>query len=379
MKKIYLDHAATTPLHPDVIEAMYEAQKNLFGNPSSIHSYGREARSAVDHARRTIAKAIGADERELIFTSGGTESNNLALIGTALAHKDKGKHIITSAQEHSATLDAAHYLETIGFQVTYVPVDEKGLVQPADIFAALTEETILVSIMTVNNETGVIQPIEEIGKELKDKNIVFHTDAVQAFGSIDLDVKKMDIDLLTISAHKINGPKGVGCLYCADHIVLQSIIHGGEQERRRRPGTENVTGIIGFTAAVKAMEKSNFKHRILDDKHKTLFLNTLSELNVSYEINGALQLSVPTIVNISFPETEVETLLTNLDLEGIAASSGSACTAGSVQASHVLLAMFGEDNERIKNSIRFSFGLHLTTEDIIEAAKRISQVIQRIT
>ncbi|HLS20916.1 MAG TPA: cysteine desulfurase family protein [Bacillota bacterium] len=378
MRTIYLDHAATTPIHPEVLQTMLTKGQDVFGNPSSIHSFGRETRKHLDEARRTVANSLGAKEQEIIFTSGGTESNNLALIGTALANKHKGKHIISTNQEHYATLDSLQYLESLGFTVSYIPVNEYGQVSVKDIELALTEETILVSVMAVNNETGVIQPIDEIAKGLKDKNILFHIDAVQAYGYIDIAVDEMNIDLLTVSSHKINGPKGVGALYIRDGVQLQSLLYGGEQERKRRPGTESVINIIGFQKAVEIMQQEKMKRNKLYEEYKTLFLQTLRDEKVEYYINGPLDKTVPTIVNLSFPSCEVETLLTNLDLEGIAASSGSACTAGSVEYSHVLLAMFGDNSERPKNSIRFSFGSHNTKESVVEAAKRIAKIIKRL-
>lgn len=378
MRAIYLDHAATTPIHPEVLETMFTKAKDVFGNPSSIHSFGREARKHLDEARRTVARSLGAKEQEIIFTSGGTESNNLALIGTALANKHKGKHIISSIQEHYATLDSLQYLETLGFKITYLPIDESGQVSVKDVENAITDETILVSIMAVNNETGVIQRIDEISNCLKDKDILYHVDAVQAYGYIDLKVEKMNIDLLTVSSHKINGPKGVGALYVKDGVNIQSLLYGGEQERKRRAGTENVINIIGFQRAVEIMEKEKMQRSKLYDDYKTLFLQTLRDENVEFYINGTLEHTVPTIVNVSFPSCEVETLLTNLDLEGIAASSGSACTAGSVEYSHVLLAMYGNESDRPKHSIRFSFGKYNTKEMVVEAAQRISKVIKRL-
>lgn len=378
MQTIYLDHAATTPIHPDVLETMLAKSEDVFGNPSSIHQYGRHARKHMDDARRTVAESIEAKEQEIIFTSGGTESNNLALIGTAFANKHKGKHIITSVQEHYATLDTVKYLESCGFRVTYLPVGPSGQVDPKQIEQALTDETILVSIMTVNNETGVIQPIAEIGQLLQAKDILFHTDAVQAYGYIDLSVQAMAVDLLTLSSHKINGPKGVGCLYVKENVKIQPLFHGGEQERQRRPGTENVINIIGFQQAVEILQQEKVIRKKRYAELKALFLQTLQDEGIEYLVNGSLDQSVPSIANISFPSCEVETLLTNLDLEGIAASSGSACTAGSVEHSHVLIAMFNQDNERPKSAIRFSFGRDLSKEIVQEAAHRVAKVVKRL-
>lgn len=377
MEKIYLDHAATTPIHSDVLEVMYEASKNVFGNPSSIHAFGREARRLLDEARRTIARSIHADEKEIMFTSGGTESDNLALIGTALANEHKGKHIITTNQEHHATLHAAEYLEEIGFKVTYLPTYEDGKISVKDLEAALTDETILVSVMYVNNETGVIQPIAEIGTLLKDHQAYFHTDAVQALGHFSINVKELGIDLLTMTAHKINGPKGIGALYIAEDVLIKPLLYGGEQERKRRPGTESVIQIIGFQKAVElAMIEQEKRHQQYS-AYKQQFITELEQQGIEFMVNGDPHEQIPSIVNVSFPGTQVEVLLTNFDLEGVAASSGSACTAGSVEPSHVLTAMYGED-ERTVNSVRFSFGLANTNENVVEAARRIAKVIKRL-
>ncbi|GEN31007.1 cysteine desulfurase [Cerasibacillus quisquiliarum] len=379
MKPIYLDHAATTPLHPEVIKQMHLIMQTVFGNPSSIHAYGRKARQVMDEARRVIAESIHANEKDIYFTSGGTEADNLALIGTALANKHKGNHIITTEQEHHAVLHAAEYLEQNGFNITYLPVNENGLVSVESVKQSLTDETILVSVMYVNNETGMIQPIKEIAELLKDHQAYFHTDAVQAYGLIDIHVKDMHIDLLTTSAHKINGPKGIGFLYTAETVQISPLAFGGEQERKRRPGTENIVNVTGFQKAVELMLESKDKNRDMYEDYRTIFLDTLKAEDVSFSINGELRQAVPNIVNLSFPGIHVESFLTNLDLEGIAASSGSACTAGAVDPSHVLVAMYGQDDSRINQSIRFSFGRENNEENIKEAAQRIASIVKRLT
>ncbi|WP_337970024.1 cysteine desulfurase family protein [Virgibacillus salexigens] len=378
MEQIYLDHAATTPIHSGVLDAMYTVEKDVFGNPSSVHSFGRKARRLLDEARLTLARSIHASEKEIVFTSGGTEADNLAIIGTALANRQKGNHIITTAQEHHAVLHTMERLEQEGFEVTYLPVNQDGRINVEDVNQALTDATILVSIMYVNNETGVIQPIEKVGELLQKHQAYFHTDAVQAFGLIELDVTKMGIDMLTVSAHKINGPKGIGFLYVNEKVKLNSLQFGGEQERKRRAGTENLAGIVGFQKAVElAMEnKSIRKERYLS--YKQAFLNILKKNGIDFEVNGAIEASIASTVNISFPGTKVEALLTNFDLEGIAASSGSACTAGSVEPSHVLTAMFGKAHECTTNSIRFSFGQANTPENIKEAAERVAKIVKRL-
>ncbi|MFD1850185.1 cysteine desulfurase family protein [Oceanobacillus bengalensis] len=379
MEPIYLDHAATTPMDKEVIDAMYPVYQHIFGNPSSVHSFGRKARKYLDDARRAMATSIHANEKEIIFTSGGTEADNLAIIGTALGNRDKGKHIITTRQEHHATLRAAEFLEKNGFDVTYLPVYEDGKIRVEDVKNALKEETILVSIMFVNNETGIIQPIKEIGELLEDHLAYFHTDAVQAFGLLDINVRELGVNLLSVSSHKINGPKGIGFLYVEEGIQLNALQFGGEQERKRRPGTENVVSVVGFHKAVELAMENKEKRRETYQTHKELFLSGLKENEIHFEINGDYDSQIASTVNLSFPGANVEQLLTNFDLSGIAASSGSACTAGSVEPSHVLTAMFGNNNPCTTNSIRFSFGIYNTEENVIEAAERVAKIVKRLT
>lgn len=378
MDAIYLDHAATSPVHPDVIQAMLPVMEQTFGNPSSIHQFGRKARQLLDEARNTAAQSIQASEKNIIFTSGGTEADNLALLGIAWANKDKGKHIITTKIEHHATLHAAESLEKQGYHVTYLPVQQTGQVAIEDLRAALTDQTILVSIMMVNNETGVIQPIREIGQILKDHQAYFHTDAVQAYGICDINVNELGVDLLTVSSHKVNGPKGTGFLYIKDGVRINTMQFGGEQERKRRPGTENVTNIVGFQKAIELIIQDKTQRLNDYQTYKETFMGILEKENVHYSINGENKKAVPTIVNISFPGANVESLLMNFDLAGIAASSGSACTAGSVEPSHVLAAMYGKEDERTVNSIRFSFGLANDKEQIENAAKKIAAIVNRV-
>lgn len=378
MNPIYLDHAATSPIHPEVLKVMLPALENVYGNPSSIHHYGRKARQALDEARRVAAASIHANEKNITFTSGGTEADNLALIGTANANKRKGMHIITTTIEHHAVLHAANYLEEQGFEITYLPVHPSGQISVTDLEKALRDDTILVSIMTVNNETGVIQPVEEIGHLLKEHQAVFHTDAVQAYGALDIDVDRLGVDLLSVSSHKISGPKGVGFLYTRDRIKLSAQLFGGEQERKRRPGTENVAGIIGFQKAIELVNKERDTRVQTYQDLKQLFINTLKAESVDFEVNGDRTNTVSTIVNVSFPGANVESLLTNFDLSGIAASSGSACTAGSVEPSHVLSAMYGSSDDRTTNSIRFSFGLANSKEQVKEAASKVAVILKRL-
>lgn len=378
MERIYLDHAATSPMHPRVIEKMLEALNLTFGNPSSIHSFGREARQQIDIARSVLANSIGAKDNEIIFTSGGTEADNMALFGVAETYQHNGRHIITSDVEHHAVLHACKKLEKVGFEVTYLPVDETGRISLAELRAALRDDTILVSIMYGNNEVGTLQPILEIGQLLKDHQAKFHTDAVQAYGVENIDVNESLIDLLSVSAHKINGPKGTGFLYARSNVKLAPRSFGGEQERKRRAGTENIGAIVGFhEAVVIAHEGREAKRTKFFDLKKSM-MEKLRELDVEFNINGMLEYSLPHVLNLSFPGTSVEAMLVNLDLAGIAVSSGSACTAGSIEPSHVLVAMFGKRSERLTNSIRFSFGFNTTTEEVIRAAEETARVVSRL-
>ncbi|MGG4040435.1 cysteine desulfurase family protein [Bacillus smithii] len=379
MERIYLDHAATSPVHPEVIQVLTETMQNHYGNPSSIHYFGRDARQVVDQAREFIAKSIHANFDEIIFTSGGTEADNLALIGVARGMADKGKHIITTAVEHHAVLHTCEFLEKEGFEVTYLPVDETGRISVEELKKALRDDTILVSIMFANNEVGTLQPIREVGELLTNHQAVFHTDAVQAYGLADIDVQDLHIDLLSVSSHKINGPKGVGFLYVRDGVRLIPTVHGGEQERKRRAGTENVASIAAFAKAVEISQKTKPEKYAFYHKLKQLLIETLKKEGVDFSINGTLEHSLPHVVNLSFPGTNVEAMLVNLDLEGIAASSGSACTAGSVDPSHVLRAMFGSQSDRLTNSIRFSFGINNTEDQILQAAAIISKIVKRLT
>jgi cysteine desulfurase len=378
MERIYLDHAATTPMHPRVIEKMMEVMNNNYGNPSSIHSFGREARHYIDLARETLARSIGAKENEIIFTSGGTEADNMALFGVAESYQHKGKHIITTQIEHHAVLHACHRLEKMGFEVTYLPVDETGVISLDDLRAALREDTILVSVMFGNNEVGTIQPIKEIGETLQSHQALFHTDAVQAYGIEEINVEELKVDLLSVSAHKINGPKGTGFLYVRDKVKLVPRAYGGEQERKRRAGTENVAAIVGFQEAVKIVSQERLAKREMFLGFKETFIKKLGEHDIEFSINGLLEHSMPHVLNLSFPGTNVEAMLVNLDLAGIAVSSGSACTAGSIEPSHVLVAMFGKESDVLINSIRFSFGFNTTEDQIIKTAEETARIVSRL-
>lgn len=378
LKPIYVDHAATAPMHPQVIRKMVEVMENEFGNPSSIHAFGRKARHIIDEARFVLAKSIHANINEIIITSGGTEADNLAIIGYVEANQHKGKHIITTEIEHHAVLRTCEALEKKGFEVTYLPVNEEGQVSVQSVENALRDDTILVTIMYGNNEVGTIQPIGEISELLKDHQAVLHTDAVQAFGLVDIDVKKLGIDLLSVSSHKINGPKGIGFLYVNQNIHLSPLLNGGEQERKRRAGTENVPAIASFAEAIKIMEAEREEKWKTYKHFKNMLMEIFQEEGIEFLINGSMTYSLPHIFNVSFPKTDVEAMLVNLDLEGIAASSGSACTAGSIDPSHVLVAMFGKDSERIRNSIRFSFGLNNTEAEIEVVGRKTAEIVKRL-
>ncbi|MBU9720674.1 MULTISPECIES: cysteine desulfurase family protein [Bacillaceae] len=377
MNRIYLDHAATSPMHPDVFESMKPYYESVFGNPSSIHHFGREARRALDEAREYIAKSIGASFEEVVFTSGGTEADNMAIIGYALANENKGKHMITTKVEHHGVLHTFEFLEKQGFEVTYVDPDESGRVSADAIKECLTEDTILVSCMYGNNEVGTVQPIKEIGAILTDHQAAFHTDAVQAFGLETIDVKELKVDFLAVSAHKINGPKGIGFLYVKKGKNLTPLLHGGEQERKRRAGTENVAAAVGFRKAVEIATMEQEKRKNTYDAYRKRILEIFHEEDIQYTYNGSSSYYLPHILNVSFPGLNVESILTNLDLDGVAVSSGSACTAGSIDPSHVLTAMF-DDISRSHSAIRYSFGYGLTMDQVEEGARRTANVIKRL-
>ncbi|MGG6310944.1 cysteine desulfurase family protein [Paenibacillus macerans] len=379
MKHIYLDHAASTPIHPDVAETMMKVMQGRFGNASSVHFYGREAKRLVNGARDAIAGGIGCRPEELVFTGGGTESDNLALFGTAAARKEKGRHIITTSIEHHAVLHSCERLEKDGYEVTYLPVDRYGQVHPEQVREAIRPDTILVSVMYGNNEVGTIQPIVEIGQIARERDVVFHVDAVQALGSLPISCRELPVDLMSFSSHKINGPQGVGALYVRKDLLLEPIQHGGLQERKRRAGTENMAGIAGFAKAVELAVRER-ESRIAHET--TLIGELLSGLEQritqgAFHLNGHKENRLSHIVNLSFPEIDSETMLMNLDMEGIAASSGSACTSGSLEPSHVLEAMHLPANF-LRSAIRFSVGMGNTREEISETAKIIGTILERL-
>jgi len=363
MKRIYLDYAATTPTHPEVVKAMLPYFTDAFGNPSSIHSYGQESKGAIEEARVKVADLIGARDEEIVFTSGGTEADNFAIKGVAYANEPKGNHIITSSIEHHAVIETCKFLERRGFRVTYLPVDEYGLVDPNDVKKAITGKTILISVMQASNEVGTVEPIAEIGRIAKEAGIYFHTDAVQAVGHIPVDVNELGVDLLSMSAHKLYGPKGVGALYIRKGTKLIPFMHGGEQERRRRASTENIPGIVGFGKAVELAQQEISEEAERLTYLRDQLINGLLERIDHTRLNGHPIMRLPNNVNVSVDFIEGESMLLNLDLEGICASTGSACSSASLEPSHVLLAL-GLAHEQAHGSLRFSLGKWITDEEI---------------
>ncbi|MTD42372.1 aminotransferase class V-fold PLP-dependent enzyme [Erwinia sp. CPCC 100877] len=379
MNAIYLDHAATTPLHPKVIEAMTDELAQTFGNPSSIHAFGRKAHRNLENVRQVIAASLKVNPHEIIFNSGGTEGDNTAIIETALAKQAQGKHLLTTAIEHPAVLKTMQYLESLGFEVTYLPVAENGTLAVEAVAQALRVDTTLVSIMYGNNEIGNLMPIKEIGALLKEHPAVFHTDAVQAFGSEQIFPHELGIDLLSTSAHKINGPKGVGFLYKNDAVSLPALLHGGEQEEKRRAGTENLAGITGMATAVSLLTDTEKQQRREQyHRYEKLIIEKLNEAKIAYRINGNPDNKLAHILNLHFEGVPSDLLLMHLDLRGIAVSTGSACTAGTVDPSHVLEALYGKEHPAIKESVRISFGLGNDEAQIHYFADQLIEIIHKI-
>lgn len=374
---IYLDHAATTHVKPEVLEAMLPYFSQKYGNPSSIYTLGRESKRAIEEARDRTASALGAQSREIFFTGSGTEADNWAIKGVAYANRQKGNHIITTAIEHHAILHTCQYLESDGFEVTYLPVDENGLVTPEAVRAAIKPSTILITIMFANNEIGTIQPISEIGRAAREKGIYFHTDAVQAVGNLKINVEEMNIDLLSLSAHKFYGPKGIGALYIRKGTKITSFLHGGAQERGRRASTENVAAVVGLGKAIELASKN------VDEYNKKLLSlrdHAIEEIhkNIPFvRLNGDRYSRLPGNVNFSFEFIEGESLLLMLDMKGIAASSGSACTSGSLDPSHVLLAI-GLPHEIAHGSLRLTFGEENTREELDYLLETLPPIVQRL-
>jgi len=377
MRRIYLDHAATTPTRPEVVEAMLPFFTNAFGNPSSIYSYGQEVKGAVEEARTKVAELIGARSEEIIFTSGGTEADNYALKGGAYSNERKGNHIITTSIEHHAVLEVCKFLGRRGFKITYLPVDEYGLVDPQDVRRAITDKTTLISVMHANNEVGTIEPVAEIGKIAREAEVYFHSDAVQTVGHIPVNVDELKVDLLSISGHKLYGPKGAGALYVRKGTKLVSLMHGGEQEKRRRAGTENVPAIMGLGKAVelagREMAKEAERLAYLRDK----LIKSLGKKIDHIRLNGHPRRRLPNNVNVSVDFVEGESMLLNLDLEGICASTGSACSSSSLEPSHVLLAV-GLSPEQAHGSLRFTLGRENTEADVERVLEVLPGIVARL-
>ncbi len=374
---IYLDHAATTPMAPEVIEVMTQALNENYGNASSIHQLGKKNRVLIDYARETMAKSIGANPREIIITSGGTESDNMALIKTAEYMAEKGNHIITTNVEHPAVLNPLKYLENHDFEVTYLPVDKKGRISLDQVKEAIRPDTILVSVMTGNNEVGTLMPVKEIGAYIDslDQEIVYHTDAVQAYGLMPLDVDDLKVDLLSVSAHKMNGPKGIGFLYVRSGLNIPNFLLGGAQENERRAGTENIPAILAFEKAIELsfekMEENVAHLKALKER----FIELLQESAIEFTLNGDIENSLPHVFSVNFPALRSDMLLIQMDLRGVAMSAGSACSAGTIEPSHVLVSMFGADANEIDHTVRFSFGLGNTLEQIEQVVSILENIL----
>ena len=383
MNTIYMDHGATTPMRSEVLEAMMPYFTESFGNPSSIYTLAQETRNAVEDSRRFVANSIGARASEICFTSGGTEADNAAIKGVAMSMKNLGNHIITTSIEHHAVLHTCHQMEQFGFDVTYIPVDDKGFVSAKDILDAITDKTILISVMLANNEIGTIQPIKEIAEKIREysdkngKTIVFHTDAVQAVGHLPVDVKDLGVDMLSISGHKFYGPRGVGALYIKRGTPFEPLIIGGGQERQRRSGTENVPGIVGLSKALELSVKEMELESSRQIKIRNHIFDYLKKNVDDLLINGDQINRLPNNVNISFPGIEGESILLALDLGGVSASSGSACSAASIEPSHVLLAI-GRSAEQARGTIRITIGRTTTNEDVQYMLNLLPNIVNKL-
>jgi len=377
MKKIYLDYAATTPADPQVIEAMQPYFFEKFGNASSLHAYGQEAKKALEDSRQTLAEFICAKPEEIVFTSGGTEADNFALIGAAYALEKKGNHIITSVIEHHAVSEPAKLLEKRGFKVTYLKVDKQGLVSEEDLKKAITDKTILVSVMHANNEIGTLQPIAVLGKIAREKGIYFHTDAVQTIGHIPVDVNALNVDLLSLSGHKFYGPKGVGALYVRKGTRLETFMRGGDQERGRRASTHNVSGIVGLAKAIELCRKSMATEMKFQSSLRDRLIKEIPARIPEVRLNGHPTLRLPNNVNFSIKYIEGESILLNLDILGIACSTGSACTSSSLEPSHVLLAI-GLDHATAHGSLRISLGRWTKESDIEYLLEKLPLIVEKL-
>ena len=380
---IYLDHAGTTPTDPNVVEAMLPYFTERYGNPSSIHTVGQEARFALDEARDRVAAVLNCRSREIVFTGGGTEADNEAIFGVATALQESGKHVVTSSAEHHAVLHACQHLETLGFDVSYLPVDSDGMVQPESVYNAITGKTTLVTIMYANNEIGTVNPIADISQAIKRKagelgrTVAFHTDAVQAAGFLDLDVKTLGVDLMSLSGHKIYGPKGTGILFIRRTTPFLPLILGGGQERERRAGTENIPGIIGISVALEAANRQRLEYGAHCQALRDRIIDHITTHVPRIRLNGHPSQRLPNNVNFSVEGVEGEPILLGLDMAGIAASSGSACSSGSLEPSHVLLAL-GQSAEVARGSLRITLGKYNTTEDVEYLLEKLPELIEKL-
>lgn len=376
-RKVYLDSSATTYVNREVLAEMMPVFNSVYGNPSSIHSFGRDAQNLVDIARERVAKGINAEPSEIYFTSGGSEANNWAILGLARANKHKGKHIVTSKIEHESVLESCKQLEKEGFEVTYIGCDETGIVSLSQLMGAIRRDTILVSVMVANNEVGTIQNLNAIARTVKENDIVFHCDAVQALGAINLDVKTIPIDAMTITAHKIYGPKGIGALFVKDGVKIDNLISGGKQESSKRAGTVNVAGAVGFGKAVEIATRDVTVNAHKIKNIRDYFVKNVMEKIENVELNGHQYQRVCSIANLCFECVDNESLHLMLDMEGIACSIGSACSAGTVEQSYVLKAM-GKTSEQIKSSIRFSFGKNITKNDVDYVVEKLANIVKKL-
>ncbi|RKD34620.1 cysteine desulfurase NifS [Thermohalobacter berrensis] len=375
--KVYMDYAATTPVKKEVLDSMIPYYTEKYGNPSSVYSLGRESRKTIDESREKIANILGANPKEIYFTSGGSEADNWAIKAVAMANKDKGNHIITSKIEHHAVLHTCEYLEKHGFEVTYLDVDEYGMVDLEQLKKSITDKTILISIMFANNEIGTIQPIKEIGQIAREKGVYFHTDAVQAVGNVKIDVNELNIDMMSMSAHKIYGPKGIGALYIKKGVKIDPHIHGGAQERKRRAGTENVAGIVGFAKAMELAYENLEEHISKLTKLRDKLINDVKNKIDYVRLNGHPEKRLPGNASFCIEFIEGEALLLNLDMAGIAASSGSACTSGSLDPSHVLMAI-GLPHEIAHGSLRLTLGDFTTEKDVDYVVEKLVEIVDRL-
>ncbi|PKM84968.1 MAG: cysteine desulfurase NifS [Firmicutes bacterium HGW-Firmicutes-11] len=377
MKPIYLDYSATTPVKQEVLDAMIPYFTEKFGNPSSLYGIGFASKDAIELARSQVAALIGAEDREIYFTSGGTEADNWAVIGAARSRKNKGNHIITTKIEHHALLHTCKALEKEGFVVTYLDVDDNGIVDPAQVKNAITDQTILISVMFANNEIGTLQPIAEIGAIAKENGILFHSDGVQALGNVDIDVRSAGVDMMSMSAHKIYGPKGIGALYIRKGVVIENILFGGGQENKRRAGTENLTGIVGFGKAAELAGKNLNDHIKQVRDLRNYFLEQIRSRIDDISVNGDLEKRLPGNLNLIFNYVEGEALLLHLDIRGICASTGSACSSASFSPSHVLSAM-GLPLEKVYSSLRFTVGDFTTKEDLDLVVASLVEIVSKL-